>query len=82
MKIAVVCANGSSGQKIVREAVGRGHDVTAVVRGVNYSDTDKVITRDLFELTSEDLEGFDAVIDCFGVWDENKMYEHTASIKH
>ena len=32
MKIAVVCANGKAGLLIVREAVERGLDVTAVVR--------------------------------------------------
>ena len=33
MKIAVICANGKAGQLIVKEAVNRGLDVTAVVRG-------------------------------------------------
>lgn len=33
MKIAVICANGKAGQLIVKEAVERGLDVTAVVRG-------------------------------------------------
>lgn len=33
MKIAVVCANGKAGQLITKEAVQRGLDVTAVVRG-------------------------------------------------
>ena len=35
MKIAVVCANGKAGKLIVQEAVDRGLDVTAVVRGQN-----------------------------------------------
>ena len=35
MKIAVVAANGREGQLVVKEAVERGHDVTAVVRGDN-----------------------------------------------
>ena len=33
MKLAVVAANGKSGRLIVKEAVARGLDVTAVVRG-------------------------------------------------
>ena len=33
MKIAVICANGKAGKLIVKEAVSRGLDVTAVVRG-------------------------------------------------
>ena len=39
MKIAVVCANGKAGSLIVREAVERGLDVTAVVRSENQSAT-------------------------------------------
>ena len=35
MKIAVVCANGKEGQLITKEAINRGFDVTAVVRGEN-----------------------------------------------
>ena len=33
MKLAVVCANGKEGKLIVEEALARGLDVTAVVRG-------------------------------------------------
>lgn len=43
MKIAVICANGKAGQLIVKEAVNRGLDVTAVVRGENKSAAKKVI---------------------------------------
>ena len=35
MKMAVVCANGKAGKWIVKEAMARGLDVTAVVRGEN-----------------------------------------------
>ena len=68
MKIAVVCANGKAGKLIVREALDRGLDVTAVVRGENHSAAEKVIRKDLFELTASDLSGFDVVIDAFGAW--------------
>lgn len=33
MKIAVVCANGKAGKLLVREALSRGLDVTAIARG-------------------------------------------------
>lgn len=33
MKIAVVCANGRVGKLVVKEAVGRGLDVTAIAEG-------------------------------------------------
>ena len=35
MKIAVIGANGKAGKLIVKEAIERNHDVTAVVRSEN-----------------------------------------------
>lgn len=82
MKIAVVCANGKSGKLIVKEAVDRGLDVTAVVRGENESAATKAISKDLFDLTAEDLKGFDVVIDAFGAWAEEALSLHSKSLKH
>lgn len=45
MKIAVVAANGREGQLVVKEAVERGHDVTAVVRGDNKTVAKNVVVR-------------------------------------
>ena len=42
MKIAVVCANGKAGQLITKEALQRGMEVTAVVRGENRSEERRV----------------------------------------
>ena len=58
MKIAVICANGKEGKLIAEEAIARGADVTAVVRGENQSAAKKVIQKDLFDLNAADLEGF------------------------
>lgn len=82
MKIAVICANGKEGKLIVKEAVDRGLDVTAVVRGENQSAAEKVIKKDLFNLTAADLEGFDAVIDAFGAWTPETLPQHSTSLKH
>lgn len=82
MKIAVVCANGKAGKLIVNEAVERGLNVTAVVRGENKTRAQHVITKDLFDLTSEDLAGFDVVIDAFGAWTEDTLPLHSTSLKH
>ena len=82
MKIAVVCANGKAGKLIVNEAVERGLDMTAVVRGENKTRAQHVITKDLFDLTSEDLAGFDVVIDAFGAWTEDTLPLHSTSLKH
>lgn len=82
MKIAVVCANGKAGKLIVKEAVERGLDVTAVVRGENQSVATKVIQKDLYDLTKDDLKDFDVVVDAFGAWAEKDLPQHSTSLKH
>lgn len=82
MKIAVVAASGKAGQKIVAEAVNRGLDVTAVVRGENKSVAKKVIVKDILSLTKNDLKDFDAVVDCFGAWKEEDLPNHTKTSQH
>lgn len=82
MKIAVICANGKEGKLIVKEAVERNLDVTAIVRGENKSVTTKVIKKDLFDLNVADLEGFDVVIDAFGAWTPETLPQHSTSLKY
>lgn len=82
MKIAVICANGKAGQLIVKEAVNRGLDVTAVVRGENKSSAKNVIIKDLFDLTADDLKCFDAVVDAFGAWTPDTLPQHGTTLKH
>lgn len=82
MKLAVVCANGKAGKLIVKEAVDRGLDVTAVVREENQTAAQKVLKKDLFDLTAADLKPFDAVIDAFGAWTEDTLPQHSTSLKH
>lgn len=82
MKIAVVCANGKAGKLIVQEAMERGLDVTAVVRGENRTVAKQVIKKDLFDLTADDLKDFDVVIDAFGAWTPETLPQHSTSLKH
>ena len=82
MKIAVVCANGKAGQLIVKEALNRGLDVTAFVRGENRSAAKQVVVKDLFDLTAADLKGYDVVVDAFGAWTPDVLPQHSASLKH
>lgn len=82
MKLAVICANGKAGQLIVKEAVERGMDVTAVVRGENKTVAENAVIKDLFDLTPEDLKGFDAVVDAFGAWTPDVFPQHSTSLKH
>ncbi len=82
MKIAVVAANGRAGQKIVAEAVNRGLDVTAFVRGENKSAAKKSVQKDILALTKEDLKDFDIVIDAFGAWKPEELSNHTKTSQH
>ena len=56
MKIAVIGANGKSGQLLVKEALSRGHDVTAIVRKPSSNSDAKVLVKDLYQLTYDDLK--------------------------
>jgi len=82
MKIAVVAANGRVAGKVITEAVNRGFDVTAFGRGENNTQAQNYVKKDLFDLTADDLKGFDAVVDAFGAWTEDTLGQHSTSLKH
>ena len=82
MKIAVVAANGRVAGKVITEAVNRGFDVTAFGRGENNTQAQNYVKKDLFDLTADDLKGFDAVVDAFGAWTEETLGQHSTSLKH
>lgn len=81
-KIAVLAANGKAGKLIVAEALNRGFDVTAVVRSANQTTANKVVEKDILDLTAEDLAGFDAVVSAFGAWTEDTLPQHSAVMAH
>ena len=82
MKIAVICANGKAGKGIVKEALTRHLDVTAVVRDENRTEAPKALVKDLFDLTAADLKAFDVVIDAFGAWTADMLSQHSTSLAH
>lgn len=68
LNIAVIGASGRIGSRLVREALSRGHEVTAIVRDskkVENLGQIAVIEKDVFELTNE-LQAFDVVISAYG----------------
>jgi len=77
MKIGVVGATGKAGSFIVKEALNRGHDVTAIVRDASKVDERDVRTleKDIFDITAKDIEGLDAVVNAFGA-PEGKEHLH------
>lgn len=83
-KVAVICAAGKEGRLLVDEAVSRGYEVTGFVRNGDsfVNPAAKKVVKDLFDLTREDLSGFDAVIDAFGAWTPETLPLHRTSLKH
>ncbi|MGT2926401.1 NAD(P)-dependent oxidoreductase [Streptococcus cuniculipharyngis] len=82
MKIAVVAANGKAGRLIVKEAVDRGLDVTAIVREENETLAPNFIQKDVFSLTADDLRNFDAVVDAVGAWTADTVHIIPDAAKH
>jgi len=69
MKIAVIGSTGKAGSLIAREAAGRGHEVTAVIRPGSVGRLEQpyaVLERDIHDIKAGDLKGFDAVVNAFG----------------
>jgi len=67
MKIGIIGATGKAGSLILKEAVDRGHEVTAIVRNAaKIQNPDiKVLEKGIFDLKSEDLKEFDVVVNAF-----------------
>lgn len=83
MKIAVVAADGRVAKKVIAEALNRGHEVTAFGRhDVNEIPAKTYIKKDILNLTKEDLQGFDAVVDAFGAWTPEALPGHSVTTKH
>jgi putative NADH-flavin reductase len=88
MKIALIGATGMIGQRILQEALTRGHQVTAVVRDpsrvTQQHDNLKVTTGDIFRADSiaSAVTRHDAVISAFGPkqGEEQSLVEATRSL--
>jgi Putative NADH-flavin reductase len=81
MKVAVIGANGKEGSLIVKEAKGRGLDVTSIVRDSKKSPTDKYLVRDVYSLTADDVKDFDVLVDALGFFGPN-VKEYVPATKH
>ena len=86
MKIAVIGAAGKAGRLIAREALDRGHEVTAVVKPGSESRVPAgcaILAKSLFDLTAADLKDQAAVVNAFGTpFDQpGKEKEHIEAAK-
>lgn len=67
MKIGIVGASGKAGRLILKEALDRGHEVTAIVRDRSKVTAEvPVIEKDIHDLTREDIQHFDVLVNAFG----------------
>ncbi|ALS02524.1 hypothetical protein ATZ33_14400 [Enterococcus silesiacus] len=81
MKVAILGANGKAGSAILKEAEKRGLDVTAIVRdAAKITDGTPVIEKDVYNLTTEDVKGFDVLVSALGFWGD--VSEFTGSTQH
>ncbi|TWT24785.1 NAD(P)-dependent oxidoreductase [Planomicrobium sp. CPCC 101110] len=83
MKVGIIGATGKAGSLIMKEAMVRGHDVTAIVRNAQKLERPdvKYLEKEIFSLTAEDLQQFDVVVNAFGVPVE-KAEQHVEAGKH
>jgi putative NADH-flavin reductase len=85
MKVGIIGASGKAGSLVAAEAVKRGHEVTAIVRDKNkiHDMRYKIIEKDLFDLTAEDIKHLNAVVSAFGTpFDGSRNEEHTKSAEY
>lgn len=68
MNIAIIGASGKAGNLIFKEALSRGHQVTAFVRDASKlaDKSASVIEKNIFDLETDDLNPFDVVVNAFG----------------
>ena len=68
MKIGIIGASGKAGSLILKEALTRGHEVTAIVRDEAKVQIQgaSVLEKDVFDLKAEDIKVFDVVVNAFG----------------
>lgn len=67
MKIGIIGASGKAGSLILKEAVERGHEVTALVRDASKIQNKEVavVEKNIFDIKSEDILKFDVVVNAF-----------------
>ncbi|MEC0240624.1 NAD(P)-dependent oxidoreductase [Paenibacillus dokdonensis] len=83
MKIGVIGANGKVGSLIVKEAINRGHEVTAIVRNASKIAESNlaVLEKDIFNLTASELGQFDVVVNTFKAPDgEEHLYVESGRV--
>ena len=77
MKIGIIGATGKVGHLIMKEAIDRGFEVTAIVRNASKISEENVavIEKDIFNLIASELKEFDVVVSTYRAPDgEEHLY--------
>lgn len=83
MKVAIIGANGRVGHLVVKEALSRKIEVTAVVRNkASITDNIAIIAKDIMSLTAQDLAQFDAVVSALGIWEPSQFDQFISTTQH
>ncbi|MFT8871778.1 MAG: NAD(P)-dependent oxidoreductase [Sporolactobacillus sp.] len=79
MNIAIIAAAGKAGSRIMAEAVRRGHRVTAIVRHPDkLQQIVPVVQKGVLDLTVDDLNAFDVVVNALAASAGNETLHVTA----
>ena len=83
MKIGIIAASGKAGTMIMKEAISRGHEVTAIVRNAaKITDSQvTVLERDILEISYADVKEFDILVDAFNA-PHGQEELHQTSLAH
>ena len=82
MKIAIIGASGKAGSLIAEELIERGHEVTGFVLHPEKVKNEKIriIEKNIFSISSKDLQGFDVVISAFGQFTPGLGFQHQTAM--
>ncbi len=80
MKVAVVGSNGRVGSLVVKELLERNYDVVSIAK--EETECVKTLIKDALDLTKEDLNSFDVVIDAVDGWTPETIHNITDVMNH
>lgn len=85
-RIAVIAATGKSGKLVVKEALSRNMDVTAIIRNADrLSENVPYIEKDIIDIERKDIVAFDIIVCAYGVplgeeEEQKRVMEHLTEI--
>lgn len=83
MNVLVLASNGRVSSLVIEQLIARGHQVTGVSRSANKNPKlNGFIEKDILALTAEDMLGYDAIVNGFGVWKAEEYALHIQIIQH